>query len=414
MPPLLIGALWPVLGPVPATLAAALTYEFVNGFHDASNAVAPLVKSRTLPYRSALIWSTATTLAPALLIGTLAAGVAHTIGGGLFAAGILTTQTMFAGVTAAFTWGLMTRRSGFPSSSSHALLGGLAGAAAMHAYTLGLPVLGQFMAPGWATIGAYMVGAPLIGGTAGYALSKAGPALKKWRGKLLGALDRHFQHEPDNHIHHLPGAAPRQDIGWGPAVTALGKALITPRKWPMLGMAAALNFVHSTNDAQKAMPIVAGAIYGSATAITPLVQGLCYTAITLGTLAGGRRIVDKLVHGFGREDTPKIGLVSGGVASAVLAFATAHHAPVSTSQIVGATTVGANAGHAKGNAHWKNAKKMAIAWTVTPVMSGLIAATAMHALDHFNTAAMAQQPKMETPKSPMHKKQVPPGYTLLA
>jgi PiT family inorganic phosphate transporter len=164
------------------------------------------------------------------------------------------------------------------------------------------------------------------------------------------------------------------DKSWSESLKDLFQAIVTPKKLPMLAATGFLNFGHSLNDAQKAMPIVAWSLSSDPTAITQNVQMLCYGAMTLGTLSGGRRIVDKLVHGVSSKHDPRVGLVAAAVSSLALTFANISHAPVSTSQTMGAATIGANAGLHHQHMNWKTATDMATAWAVTPVATGAIAA----------------------------------------
>lgn len=432
MPPIVLAASVPIIGPLPATLLAALTFEFVNGFHDASNAVAPLVKSHTLSYRPAVWWSTICTLAPVAFIGAAAAKVAHTIGAGLFDAGTLVPSVMFAGVTAGFSWSLATWRYGIPSSSSHALLGGLGGAAMAAAYTNGTPVLGQFLAPGWAMIGTFMVAAPAAAGLAAYALTKSAPHLKAAVQHGRQKLARIIPSLAPKHGAHAN--APEPEIWPPPRPPALasdatraqklrhsfnefsldaaemGRALITPAKWPMLGAAALLNFGHSKNDAQKAMPIVAGSLYGDPTAITPTVQWMCYLTMTMGTFLGGKRITQKLVNGLGHQHDKMVGFSTSAVTAGILEIANDFKVPASTSQITGGATIGANAGIARKNVKWDTARKMAFTWVATPLISGLMAAAVFKAVDltgEFNktstTVPSIMQEKSPGPAMKQHK-----------
>jgi PiT family inorganic phosphate transporter len=407
LPPAVALVLTPFVGIGYAALTAAVMFEFVNGFHDASNAVAPLVKSHTLSYRPALWFSTACTIAPVLFIRMMSAGVALTIGSSLFTAGTLTPAVTLAGVAGAYTWSLATWRTGFPSSSSHALMGGLAGAAMMSATTQGLPVFSQFLAPGWGMLGAYMIGTPIVAGMAGFGLSKLLPRLKKRTDTLLKPVEETHDH---TNLHDL-----FKKVTLLEGLKEIWHAFCDKKKWPILGATAALNVAHSLNDAQKAMPIVQAGWNNQPMdmlkTISPWTQMVCYFFIAAGTLAGGGRITKKLVHDIGKQHNPKTGFITAGVAAASVAFATAFKAPVSTSLTVSGASIGAEAGHTKGNIQRKTVNKMIKIMIVTPIMGCMLSAAtlpAVNALSAFNKAATHEQVKPEaskTPEQPVRKPQ---------
>ena len=138
------------------------------------------------------------------------------------------------------------------------------------------------------------------------------------------------------------------------------------KKWPMLATSGILSFAHSRNDGQKAMPMVAGVIYGDPTRISVFVQLLCYSAINLGTLMGGSLIMKKL-NSMGHNHKPSGGIISMGVTSAVVGFATELGVGVSTTQTTASAIMGTS------YARTKEIAQMMSTWIMTPIASGIIA-----------------------------------------
>lgn len=355
----------------PALLIAALIFEVVNGFHDVSNVVAPLVRSRTLSYRPAVLWSTICTALPVLMIGIASAKIAHAIGGSLFLEGTLTQTIMFSGVMAAFSWGLATWRYGLPSSSSHALMGGLAGASMMFSYINNIPVFDHLLTKGWLILIASMVLVPIIAGFFAYILSKIMPYLEK---KILTMPDNNYNatnlstsnDTPHKHKRVYGGYVIKYFMLIHKDFSELFSAFKQVKKWPMLATSGILSFAHSRNDGQKAMPMVAGVIYGDPTRISVFVQLLCYSAITLGTLMGGSLIMKKL-NSMGHNHKPSGGIISMGVTSAVVGFATELGVGVSTTQTTASAIMGTS------YARTKEIAQMMSTWIMTPIASGIIA-----------------------------------------
>ncbi len=365
-PVIMLIVMIPLFGLSPSLLIAALVFEVVNGFHDVSNVVAPLVRSHTLSYRSAVLWSTICTALPVLMIGIASAKIAHAIGSSLFLDGTLTQAVMFSGVVAAFSWGLTTWRYGLPSSSSHSLMGGLAGASMMTAYISNVPIFDHLLTAGWIILIASMVCVPFIAGFFAYITSKIAAYYESKALNVPNAdLVSHDNPYKYNTVHggyiHTYYMLIKRDF------SELFSAFKNVKKWPMLAASGVLSFAHSRNDGQKAMPMVAGVIYSDPTRISVFVQLLCYSAITLGTLMGGSLIMKKL-NAMGHNHKPSGGVISMFVTSGVVGLATEFGVGVSTTQTTASAIMGTS------YARTKEIIQMMSTWIMTPISSGVLAA----------------------------------------
>ena len=244
------------------TVAVALAFDFLNGFHDAANSIATVVSTRVLSPKLAVVWAAFFNFVAAFLLGT---AVAKTIGKGMIRLDDVTQYVVIAGLAGAIVWDLLTWWWGLPTSSSHALIGGYAGAAMTraalnhgmaHAYSVILP-------QGWTLTLIFIVVAPIMGLVLALMFSSA----SYWilRNRTPGQVDKWF------------------------------------RKLQLLS-AAAYSLGHGGNDAQKTMGIIAGALF-TAGYMTPdeithewghykwFIILSAHTAIALGTYFGGWRIV---------------------------------------------------------------------------------------------------------------------------
>jgi inorganic phosphate transporter, PiT family len=230
-------------------VAVALAFDYVNGFHDAANSIATVVSTRVLTPRIAVMWAAFFNFAAFLVFGD---HVAATIANDVVEQNVLSIGVVFAGLVGAIAWDLITFYLGLPTSSSHALVGGMAGAAVAKA---GFDVL---VANGLRTIGVFIVLSPLIG----LALGLIVTLVIFWtfrRNRDVSRLNRGFRHG-------------------------------------QLASAAAFSLGHGANDAQKTMGVILALLiatgHASSGASTPLwVVLAAHTAIALGTLTGGWRIV---------------------------------------------------------------------------------------------------------------------------
>ena len=316
-------------------VALALVFDLTNGFHDSANAVAALVATRAARPPAALLLASACTIAGPLLVGT---AVADTVGSVVALPAGEVVPAVGAAVTAAIAWNLLTWRRGLPSSSSHAVVGGLVGACAA---TAGLSAVRW---GGWED--GHVNG--LLGVLTGLALSP-----------LLGVL---------------VGSA--VVVGARRSLRRATRRVTAAVRHGEYGTAAALAFSHGANDAQKTMGIITLLLLsaGHLHAFTvPLwVKLAAAAAMTLGTALGGWRIVRTVGRGIYRL-TPLDGLVSQAGSAAVILGAAGVGAPVSTTHVVAASVVGVGVGQRKRHVRWRVVREMASAWLVTLPATALLA-----------------------------------------
>ena len=314
-----------------AVLALAVVFDYVNGFHDTANAIATSVSTRALSPRVAIAMS-----ATANFVGALTGtAVAHTIGAGLITSQAEGGHVVAAALIGAIVWNLLTWRLGIPSSSSHALIGGLLGASAtavgFGSWQMG-GILGKVILP--------LFGSPIAGFAIGFALMVV--------------------------IFHLFRRAHPKTMN------------DRFRRLQVLS-AAYMAFSHGSNDAQKTMGVMTLALV-SAGVLTefkvPLwVIILAASAISLGTAAGGWRIIRTMgskvvkldpVHGFAAETT----------AASVIFGASILGMPVSTTHVISSAILGVGSSDRFRAVHWGVARRIGIAWVLTLPASGLVAALA--------------------------------------
>ncbi len=303
-------------------ILVALAFDFTNGFHDAANSIATVVSTRVLSPRYAVIWAAFFNFVAFLIFST---HVADTIAKDVVVQSALTLGVIFAGLLGAIAWNLLTFWLGLPTSSSHALVGGMAGAAVVRG---GFDVL---ISEGLATIGAFIVLSPLIGLALGLLLT----VIIQWvfhRNKDIDRLNKGFRRG-------------------------------------QLASAAAFSLGHGGNDAQKTMGIILAVLIavGSlpADAEVPLWVVLsAHTAIALGTLFGGWRIVKTM--GFKLTKLQPSGGVGAETAAAVtLFFASAQGIPVSTTHTITGAIVGVGAARRMSAVRWRVAGRVLWAWIFT-------------------------------------------------
>ncbi|GAB3176555.1 PiT family inorganic phosphate transporter [Micromonospora palomenae] len=321
----------PELIAVLAVIAVALVFDYTNGFHDAANAIATSVSTRALTPRIALLLA-----AVGNFVGAhFGAGVAKTVGDGLVTlpTGVASLGVVFAGVLGAIAWNLITWYFGLPSSSSHALFGGLVGAT----------LLATGGVVQWVNIGQKvivpMILSPIVGLTLGYLLMLA--ILWLFRKGQPGKLNRGF-------------------------------------RWAQTASAAAMSIGHGMQDAAKTMGIVVLALYTGGfqddkTHIPGWVFWTSATMLALGTYAGGWRIIRTL----GRKIIdlgPPEGFAAETVASAVLYFnALVLKAPISTTHTITSAIMGVGATKRLSAVRWNVAGNIVLAWIVTFPAAALIA-----------------------------------------
>src|SRR5450759_3877307 len=307
----------------------ALAFDLINGFHDAANSIATVVSTRVLSPGQAVVWAALFNFIAAFTFGT---AVAKTIGNGMIDISQVTFGVIFAGLLGAIVWDLITWYYAVPTSSSHALIGGYAGAA------IARSGLGVIIPAGWTKTLMYIILAPLIGLTLGFLLSVAiFWIFQKWTPRRVDRVFRKAQ----------------------------------------LFSAAAYSLGHGTNDAQKTMGIIAGVLvtagYLKTFSIPVWVVLAAHTAIALGTLSGGWRII----HTMGSKITrlTPFGGFAAETAGAITLFTASHlGVPVSTTHTITGAIVGVGATRRLSAVRWGVAGRIVWAWLLTIPMSALIGA----------------------------------------
>jgi PiT family inorganic phosphate transporter len=320
------------------TILVALIFDFLNGFHDAANSIATVVSTRVLSPKLAVAWAAFFNFAAAFLLGT---AVAKTIGGGMVHVESVTQYVVITGLFGAIVWDLLTWWWGLPTSSSHALIGGYAGAAVMRS---GWHVI---IVEGWYKTLIFIVVAPVMGLVLGLTFMIA----VYWL---------------------LRNKAPRRIDAWF-------------RKLQLLS-AAAYSLGHGGNDAQKTMGIVASALYGAHYLSSQELAGswgkfhwpiilAANVSIAMGTYFGGWRIV----HTMGSRITKlkPVGGFCAEAAGAITLFSTALAGiPVSTTHTITGAIVGVGAVNRLSAVRWGVAARIVWAWVVTIPAAALVAAAA--------------------------------------
>jgi inorganic phosphate transporter, PiT family len=319
--------------PVAALILVALIFDFINGFHDAANSIATVVSTRVLTPGKAVVWAAVFNFVAAFTFGT---AVAKTVGAGLVDISIVSFSVIFAGLIGAIIWDLITWYYGLPTSSSHALIGGYAGAAITKAGWSAI------ILSGWTKTLVFIVLAPLIGLGLGFGLMVA--ILWIFRRASPGRVDQWF------------------------------------RRLQLLS-AAAYSLGHGGNDAQKTMGIIAGALVaggylGLDNGHLPIplwVVLSAHAAIALGTLSGGWRII----HTMGSKITKlqPVGGFAAETAGAISLFtATYLGVPVSTTHTITGAIIGVGSIRRLSAVRWGIAGRIVWAWILTIPASAIIAA----------------------------------------
>lgn len=324
---------------------AAVVFEYSNGFHDAANAIATVVSTKVLTPRQAIAMAAVFNLTGALLGGA----VASTVGQGLVDTEVVTMSTVLSAVIAGFAWNMITWWFGLPSSSSHALIGGLCGAALATAH--GNWAVIKWDAGVWPKVVAPMITSPI----AGFIL---GGLIMFLLFVLLHRLTPHF-------IHSL-----------------FGKLQIFSAAW--------MAHSHGTNDAQKTMGIITLALFTGTKAgrfdglpwwldflRTPVfamplwVKVLCAATMAVGTAAGGWRIIRTLghrvvklqpVHGFAAETS----------AALIIQAASLYGIPLSTTHVISTSIMGVGAVKRFSGMKWTVVERIVWAWVFTLPATGLL------------------------------------------
>jgi len=315
-------------------VAAAIIFDFINGFHDTANAVATSVSTRVLTPMRAVVMASALNFVGALV----STKVAHTVGQGIVSPHAVTQAVILSGLLGAIAWNLVTWHWGIPSSSSHALVGGIIGAAVAF--------------KGWQVLNlsgvADIFGSLLVSPPVGFAVGLVVMVGLLWifRHSIPARINAHF------------------------------------RRLQVLS-AAFVAFSHGTNDAQKSMGIITMALvtggFLESFVVPWWVKLTCALAMGLGTAAGGWRIIHTIgmriirlqpVHGFAAETS----------AAAVIQTASHFGLPVSTTHVMSSAIMGVGTSKRLSAVRWGVAGNIVLAWVVTPPVSALLGGLAYLAL----------------------------------
>ena len=314
---------------VAALILVALFFDYINGFHDAANSIATVVSTRVLSPGKAVIWAAFFNFVAAFTFGT---AVAKTVGSGMIDVNVVTFTVIFAGLVGAIVWDLITWYFGLPTSSSHALIGGYAGAAVAKAGWVAV------VPNGWTKTLLFIVLSPLIGMLLGLLLMTVILWIFRWTPP--SRVDRWF------------------------------------RRLQLLS-AAFFSLNHGANDAQKTMGIIAGVLFAAGYIQTfdiPFwVVLAAHSAIGLGTLAGGWRII----HTMGSKITklqPVGGFAAETSAALSILIATQTGVPVSTTHAITGAIVGVGATRRLSAVRWGVAGQIVWAWILTIPAAFFIAA----------------------------------------
>jgi inorganic phosphate transporter, PiT family len=319
--------------------AIALVFDFINGFHDAANSIATIVATRVLTPLQAVVWAAFFNFVAAFVFGT---AVAKTVGKGFVDLSLVTPYVILAGLLGAIAWDLITWWLGLPTSSSHALIGGYAGAAMAHVgivrgFNHSFEALNLSRTGEWPFTLKMIVGAPLIGMISAFFLMVA--VYWIFKNASPSRMDKYF------------------------------------RKLQLLS-AAAFSLSHGSNDAQKTMGLIAGVLftagYQKTFEIPIWVMMSAYTAIALGTLSGGWRIV-RTMGGRLTRLKPRSGFCAETGAAAAVLLSTPLGVPVSTTHAIAGAIAGVGSIQRMKAVRWGIATNIVWAWVLTIPAAAIIA-----------------------------------------
>lgn len=328
-------------------ILVALAFDFINGFHDAANSIATVVATRVLTPQQAVLWAAGFNFIAVFIVGT---GVAKTVGSGMINLHYVTPYVILGGLIGAISWDLITWWWGLPTSSSHALIGGYAGSAmARVAHLRGIDHSFEALVGGaWIKTVIFIFLAPMIGMALAYGLMVAVHWM--FRNTSPAKMDRYFRRL-------------------------------------QLASSALLSFSHGGNDAQKTAGIIAGVLVASGALKTfempNWVIFAAYSAIALGTLSGGWRIV----HTMGSRLTrlkPRSGFCAETAAAISILFATEYaHLPVSTTHVAAGAIAGVGMVQRLKAVRWGLARNIVWAWVLTIPAAALVGWLSMTVIQLF-------------------------------
>ena len=307
----------------------ALGFDFTNGFHDTANAMATSIATGALKPKVAVGMSAVLNLVGAFL----SLAVAATIASGIVDQNLITLQVVFAGLVGGIVWNMLTWYLGIPSSSSHALIGGVVGAMFVHAGSSAIEWNGVFSK---VIIPALL--APFVAGSIAAAAT--------WLAYRL--------------THNIQAGVKSSSF-----------------RWAQVGSASMVSLAHGTNDAQKTMGIITLALVANGTlgkdGVTPTwVIISCAIAISLGTYLGGWRIIRTLGKGLTDIETPQ-GFAAETSSAAVLLASSHFGIPLSTTQICTGSVVGSGVGHSV-PVRWRVFGRLVFTWALTLPAAALVGA----------------------------------------
>jgi len=318
-------------------LALALFFTFLNGFHDASNIVATVISSRALSPRLALTLTALSDFLGPYLFGV---AVARTIGADIVTPDTITVVVLYAALVSAILWNLITWYFGIPSSSSHALIGGLVGAVLMAAGP------GAIQLAGLEKVVVALLTSPLIGLVVGYVLTKLLLAMLWW---ATPSINRWFRH--------------------GQIITSL-----------------ALGLSHGANDGQKNMGIIALGLvtlgYLPSFTIPGWVILVSAGTLAIGAYSGGWRLIHTLGSKFYRI-RPLDGFIIQLTSASVIFGAAFAGGPVSTTQVVSSAIMGVGSADRVSKVRWKVAQDIALTWVLTIPVTAALAALIYLVLERY-------------------------------
>ena len=320
-------------------IAVALVFDYINGFHDAANSIATIVATRVLTPFQAVLWAAFFNFVAAFLFGT---AVAKTVGKGFVDIGLVTPYVIMAGLMGAIVWDLITWWLGLPTSSSHALIGGYAGAAIarvglLRGFGHSLEALNVSSTGQWPFTLKMIIGAPLIGMLSAYILM----VLVYWlfRRSTPSRMDKYF------------------------------------RKLQLVS-AAAFSLAHGSNDAQKTMGIITGVLvtsgYLKSFEVPIWVILAAHAAIALGTMSGGWRIV-RTMGGRLTRLKPRSGFCAETGAALSVLISTYMGTPVSTTHAIAGAIAGVGSIQRMKAVRWGIATNIVWAWVLTIPAAATIA-----------------------------------------
>jgi inorganic phosphate transporter, PiT family len=310
-------------------ILVALTFDFLNGFHDAANSIATVVSTRVLSPQKAVLWAAFFNFVAAFVMGT---AVAKTMGKGMIDISVVDEHVILAGLIGAIAWNLFTWYYGLPVSSSHALIGGYAGAAVARAG------IGAIVFSGWTKTLIFIVLAPLMGAVLGFLLMVAVTWIfRRWHPFKLDQLFRRLQ----------------------------------------LVSAGLYSLGHGGNDAQKTMGIITGLLvtagYHKGFEIPFWVIIICHAAIAAGTMFGGWRIVKTM--GTKITKLQPFGGFCAETSGAITLFLATHLGiPVSTTHTITGAIIGVGATRRISAVKWGVAGTIVWAWILTIPLAAAVAA----------------------------------------